>query len=342
MAQKAAEHSLSFRPHFKTHQSARIGGWFRAEGVDKITVSSVTMAEYFAKSGWNDILIAFPLNHPEIQQINKLAGKINLSVTIEALETIDYLNKKLHNKTGVYIKIDAGYHRTGIGWNHLDEIEKIIVSINKTANLNFVGFLVHSGHTYQAKNLHEIQEIHDDSLRKLSALQSRFTDEDFRPLVSIGDTPSCSTVNNFEGVDEIRPGNFVFYDIMQFQLGSCKQEDIAVALACPVVAKHPNRNEFIIYGGAIHLSKEFINDFTGRINYGLIVNLESNRWGNPVNGAFVKSLSQEHGVIQTTREHLKALKIGDIIGILPVHSCLTSSQMKYYFTFDGKHINKMH
>jgi D-serine deaminase-like pyridoxal phosphate-dependent protein len=33
MVQKAKEHHLLFRPHFKTHQSAEIGEWFREFGV---------------------------------------------------------------------------------------------------------------------------------------------------------------------------------------------------------------------------------------------------------------------------------------------------------------------
>ena len=32
MAKKASEHGLRFRPHFKTHQSAEIGEWFRSFG----------------------------------------------------------------------------------------------------------------------------------------------------------------------------------------------------------------------------------------------------------------------------------------------------------------------
>jgi len=62
MAVKAGRSGVLFRPHFKTHQSAQIGGWFRERGVSKITVSSVKMAEYFAGQGWDDITIAFPAN----------------------------------------------------------------------------------------------------------------------------------------------------------------------------------------------------------------------------------------------------------------------------------------
>ena len=47
MAQKAKQSGVCFRPHFKTHQSAVIGEWFKAFGINKITVSSIDMAEYF-------------------------------------------------------------------------------------------------------------------------------------------------------------------------------------------------------------------------------------------------------------------------------------------------------
>ena len=44
MVSKSKAHGKQFRPHFKTHQSAEIGGWFRKAGVKTITVSSVSMA----------------------------------------------------------------------------------------------------------------------------------------------------------------------------------------------------------------------------------------------------------------------------------------------------------
>lgn len=46
MIEKARKNNIIFRPHFKTHQSHEVGRWFRSFGVDKITVSSVKMAEY--------------------------------------------------------------------------------------------------------------------------------------------------------------------------------------------------------------------------------------------------------------------------------------------------------
>ncbi|HEX9018654.1 MAG TPA: hypothetical protein VF806_05685, partial [Anaerolineaceae bacterium] len=48
IAAKIQAAGIRFRPHFKTHQSAAIGEWFRGEGVTAITTSSLDMAQYFA------------------------------------------------------------------------------------------------------------------------------------------------------------------------------------------------------------------------------------------------------------------------------------------------------
>src|SRR5665647_980572 len=114
MARKAANLHLNFRPHFKTHQSAEIGEWFRAAGVKCITVSSFTMASYFAEVGWDDITIALSVNIPEIPEINELAGRIKLNLLIENMEGLEALQQQITWHTGVFIKIDTGYNRTGI------------------------------------------------------------------------------------------------------------------------------------------------------------------------------------------------------------------------------------
>jgi D-serine deaminase-like pyridoxal phosphate-dependent protein len=341
MTQKAKESKVLFRPHFKTHQSAEIGEWFREAGVTKISVSSVTMAEYFANAGWKDILIAFPVNILEIERINTLAPKIILSLLLESEDNLNFLADNLTSNVNISLKIDTGYHRTGIAWDEIRRIQSLIPLINKSSKLNFTGFVVHSGHTYNAKNRTDIIQIYKDTVKKLSYLKNKFTVGGFNPLLSVGDTPSCSIVDKFNEVDEIRPGNFVFYDVMQSNLGSCFVRDISVALACPVVAVHPDRYEAVIYGGAIHLSKEFITDSNGNKVFGLVVKLTEVDWTEPLTETFVKALSQEHGIISTTDEILTGIKPGDVMGILPVHSCLTAHQMKHFWTLDGKQITTM-
>jgi D-serine deaminase-like pyridoxal phosphate-dependent protein len=158
-------------------------------------------------------------------------------------------------------------------------------------------------------------------------------------IISLGDTPSCSLLDDFTGVDEIRPGNFVFYDLMQEQIGSCKMEEIAVALASPIIAKNAKRHEIAVYGGAIHLSKEYILDEKGHKCFGRIVQLHDSEWSSPLPDATVISLSQEHGIIKVTEEYFDNFQIGDLLGILPVHSCLTAAAMGEYYSWKGNRID---
>ena len=111
MASLCADKKMSFRPHFKTHQSLAVGKWFKEVGVSKIAVSSLSMADYFSKE-WNDILVAFPTNVLEDELINHLAQRIHLNLLVESLETISLLADVVKFPLTIYIEIDTGYHRT--------------------------------------------------------------------------------------------------------------------------------------------------------------------------------------------------------------------------------------
>ena len=105
MVEKAEASGVRFRPHFKTHQSAEIGNWFRKRGIKSITVSSVDMADYFASYGWNDITVAFSVNLRQAAAMNSLAGRVNLSVLIESTYVAQQLSSSLSKVVGVMLKI---------------------------------------------------------------------------------------------------------------------------------------------------------------------------------------------------------------------------------------------
>jgi len=341
MAAKAKKHNLFFRPHFKTHQSRVIGAWFRDAGVTGITVSSVEMAEYFAKVGWKDITIAFPCNILEIDKINDLAEECDLDILLVNPEVIEHLRSGLKSKLSYFIEVDNGYHRTGVDPKDTAEIDRILSAAEGCEYLSFKGFLTHSGNSYQATEKLELEKIHQDTLDMMRDLKDRYIEKYPELMISIGNTPCCSQLEDFSGIDEIRPGNFVFFDLMQEQLGSCRMNEIAVALACPVVAKNEERLEIAVYGGGIHLSKEYILNDNGDRVFGRIVLFSESGWSEPVPDAVMTTLSQEHGIIKVQRELFEQLNIGDVIGILPVHSCLTADAMGKYMTLDGEIIGHL-
>jgi len=332
MAGKARKLGVKFRPHFKTHQSRQIGRWFRDENVSAITVSSVSMARYFIDDGWEDITIAFPLNLRESYDIIELSGKADLNILVTMAGPLEIFGRQLngvHKPIGVFIKIDTGYHRTGLAMSENEKIERIINTCRKHSSLTFKGFLTHTGHTYNARGINEIEMISREAFRQLQSLKKKFSSGSGELMLSVGDTPACSLIDDFDGMDEIRPGNFVFYDVMQTMIGSCTANRIAICLACPVVSKDPSRKEIVVYGGAVHLSKESVF-YMGKTIFGIVSSLSPEGWSEPLEDCYVSSLSQEHGLIKVSSAVFGNLNPGDLLGILPVHSCLTSQCMGNY------------
>jgi D-serine deaminase-like pyridoxal phosphate-dependent protein len=328
MAEKAHRNQLVFRPHFKTHQSEVVGTLFKEEGISCITVSTLRMANEFAKQGWKDITVAFPANILEMDLINHLAQRITLNLVVESIEVADFLNHHLQHPVSVFIKMDTGYHRTGMAPNNSEAINQLInVTEKPSSKLHFKGFLVHAGHSYKAHGTKELDQIHHDSLAQLQKLGTDYSETYPNLLISMGDTPTCSTQENFEGVDEIRPGNFVYYDATQLFIGSCQLNQVAAYMACPVVAKHPERNELVLYGGAVHFSKDSLLHPIYGLCYGLMAEFTSTGV-ELIPNCFIKNISQEHGIASVTSEYLQTKKPGDIIYAIPVHSCLTANLMK--------------
>jgi D-serine deaminase-like pyridoxal phosphate-dependent protein len=113
-------------------------------------------------------------------------------------------------------------------------------------------------------------------------------------------------------------------------------------VVCPVVSKSIVRNEVVVYGGAVHLSKEFIIGPNGKKCYGAVISP-----GNEYNQKeisktlWVSGLSQEHGIIRGEFEEIRRMQPGELLEIIPVHSCLAADLAGSYLTKDGEVIGKM-
>lgn len=299
------------------------------------------MARYFADDGWNDITIAFSLNVLELEEIGKLAASVRLNVLVEEPSAITTLGGLKAKALGVYIKIDSGLGRTGVDHQNVGTLDALIDVMSRIPGLTWKGFLTHAGNTYRAQSKEEVVKAESDSIARMLALKKKYAARFPSLEISIGDTPGVNIVDRFDGVDELRPGNFVFYDVMQEHLGSCTVDDIAVAMACPVVAVHSERNTIVVYGGAIHFSKDFLRRSDGSTSYGSIVEIGEHGWSSSIEGAFVSSLSQEHGIISAPAAYVRSVKVGDVIAVLPVHSCLTADCMGGYLTLDSVPVDHM-
>ncbi|HUS86828.1 MAG TPA: alanine racemase [Bacteroidales bacterium] len=335
---KISESGIIFRPHFKTHQSLYVGKILEEKGINRIAVSSVGMARYFSSGGWNDITIAFPFNPREYEEIANIAEVSKLCITIPGVESARLLARLSRVPVDVMIKIDTGYNRSGLPWDDKDAICETADILNSCTFLNLRGLLSHTGNTYHASSPTEISALFEKAVERVNHSREILAKDNM--IISLGDTPSASVVDSYSGFDELRTGNFVFYDMTLANLGVCTSGDIAVAVACPVVDIRKRNNSLVIYGGAVHFSKESIM-INGEKVFGKLVRITGNGWVEYEDELYLSSLSQEHGIIIDKKGILSHLRIGDLAGILPVRSQLSSNLLGKYMLPDGSFADHM-
>jgi D-serine deaminase-like pyridoxal phosphate-dependent protein len=332
MADKAKGLGIAYRPHFKTHQSLEVGRWFRDFGIDRIAVSSLPMADFFATDGWSNITIAFPFVKQQANAINELATKVDLQLVVSSFDNAKNLSKLITSRVQVLIEIDSGQGRTGIQPYDLDSIDSIINMFIQSSHIEFTGFLTHAGHSYGI-SARDLRELNNQTISRILPLKNRYPNT----IISYGDTPTSTICEQFMGIDELRPGNNAFFDMQQVINGICTPEQIAIALACPIVAQYPQRNLIAIWGGAVHLSKDFYIDSNGNKSFGAICRMnDDGLWCQPIDGLYLESISQEHGMVRSLKpEAFETLGEDDYLVVLPAHSCLTVDAMGVYFS-NGK------
>lgn len=330
MAKKVADGNCEFRPHFKTHQSAAVGEWFRELGIQGITVSSTSMASYFASHGWHDITIAFPFFPAMLSDLQALQSKTQLRLFVNHTDHLKLLSSGLNQPFSYYIEIDPGYGRSGIPYTDKELIDELVAASEKHPNANFHGFYIHDGRTYQCSGKKEVLDTIQPSVDILSDLKRTYPDA----KISLGDTPSASLMDDLSILDECTAGNFVFYDWTQVRIGSCTPDDVALFVRIPVAQIKKESNTAIMNGGAVHLSKDYVSADSGK-NYGQLVNYRQHEHIS-VRSEYISAVSQEHGTIHPIHENFK----DDIVTVIPAHSCLTANLHDSYITENGEKLTK--
>ena len=233
-------------------------------------------------------------------------------------------NTFAQNDLAVSVKIDTGYRRSGLAWDQGERLDAVLAAC--TGSLAPAGLLTHAGHAYEARSRRAVQAVYDVAIMRLQAIRAAANRPDL-PL-SFGDTPCCSLVDDLSACDEIRPGNFVFCDLMQLAIGSCGPGDLAAAVACPVIGVYPERREIVIHGGAVHLSKESLAGPDGKPCYGRLGTVAGDGFGEVLSGTVLTGLSQEHGVVRCDAGLADGLVPGDLVLVWPVHSCLSCDLLR--------------
>ncbi len=337
MAIRAKKNGIQLRPHIKTHKCIEIGKKQLEAGAQGITVSTLGEAIAFAKAGFDDITYAVPLAPDKFEGVERLSERTHLSILIDHTSIADKLGafcKKKGISLDVLVKVDCGYPRTGIDPETPAAIS-LVRKIHENAKLEFKGILTHAGHSYDGTTVAEVKTVasqeQDVMIRFAKTLKAENVDL-FPEVVSIGSTPTIRLADSFqEGITEIRPGNYAFFDYTQVALGSCEASDCALTVLSSIISVNPDR--VVIDAGATALSKDKgPTHIEPNVGYGKIV--QDYQKGRIDTEVILTSLSQEHGKLVPTGETSLRYQHGEKIRIVPNHSCLTAN------LFDKYHVVK--
>ena len=115
-----------------------------------------------------------------------------------------------------------------------------------------------------------------------------------------------------EGITEIRPGNYVFYDAMQVALGTTDLDHCALSVLVTVVS-HQDEGRAVIDAGAKALA----------LDKGLGLAASGHGIVRDHPGITIERLSEEHGWLKLERG--EDLQIGDRLDVVPNHSCVVTN-----------------
>jgi D-serine deaminase-like pyridoxal phosphate-dependent protein len=319
MAELAEGNNVLLRPMIKTHKSSEIALMQMEAGACGLTVASLGEAEIMIKAGINDIFIAYELiGIPKLERLSKLLDRgVNISLAIDSIEGARQLNsvlEKKNKKVPYLIEVDSGLKRCGLSGL---EIVKLADKISKLCKmLKLKGIFTHAGQVYAAKDHRKVRKIgiHEGEIMADTAWLLRKNGFEIE-IVSVGSTPTVRYSAQNPEVTEIRPGNYVFYDNIQIGLGVVNQDSCALRILSTIISR-PEPARAVIDAGsktlALDRGAHGINLVEG---FGLVI-----KDGFINKDIIIDHLSEEHGVLKLKDPKMK-LEIGDIIEIIPNHSC---------------------
>jgi len=338
MKARAQKYNVILRPHVKTHKTAEIAGMQTTSEAPGITVSTLAEARFYQKSGFKDITYAFPITANKLSEAAELSASLNVFNILldqpQTLSAVEAYGREHGIKFKVFLKVDCGYHRAGVDPSKPESVQ-LARRLAATDCIEFKGILTHAGHSYHCSNPAEIIEVARQERGVMVQFADRLREDGIAcDTVSVGSTPTAMHAPDWQGVTEIRPGNYVFFDKFQADIGSCRPQDVAATVLTTVAAHYPAHNQMLIDAGALALSKDLGADHLGNeIVFGGILN-------NPKLN--LSSISQEHGLI-TSKDPIAFIKypVGSLLRIIPNHSCLTAALFpKYHIVEDDKVVDE--
>ena len=320
MAGLARAAGVALRPHIKTHKCREIARLQLAAGAAGLTASKTDEALVFIEDGAPSLTVAYPVLDPrKLDRLLAAAREKGCDLRIIAdsepgAAALEAAAARHACNLPVLLKIDVGLHRCGLAPDH-PGLLPLARRIAGSPSLRLAGLLSHAGHAYAARDAAGVREVAREENRLMNRVAGNLRAAGLEVReISVGSTPTVLACDAWDGITEIRPGNYVFMDRTPLRLGLATAADVSLWVLATVVSA--NADWLIVDAGSKVLSSDGGAQGTSMDGHGLALPLDA---GDDLSQALpVLRLSEEHGFVQRGDSRLG---VGDVLRILPNHSC---------------------
>ncbi len=312
MAAYASLHGLRLRPHVKTHKATRIAAEQLRLGAVGLTCATVNEAIVMSEV-CSDILLAYPpVGAARLEAMLRIPKSVKLTVAVDDIDSLGALSmaaRLSERDIAVLVEVDVGMRRVGLADPEL--AVRIACKLTDAPGLSFAGLMLYPGHIRQKADEQEqsLLELSDNVARYREALIL----EGFPPsIVSGGSTPIAWHAHEVAGVNEVRPGTYVYNDRTTAHIGACHWDDCALTILATVVSVAV-RDQAVVDAGTKALGREPLRaDGEQETGYGALLDRPE---------IVVSRMSEEHGILDLSRTEWRP-RLGDLVRIIPNHVCV--------------------
>jgi D-serine deaminase-like pyridoxal phosphate-dependent protein len=337
MQEAADRRGIRMRPHSKTHKSTTVARWQIDRGAVGICCAKLGEAEAFARAGFTDIRLPYPLDPVNAPRVIGLLERTTVSFIVDHPDVARRWSQAMSSarrSVDVLVKVDVGFHRCGIAPDPSTAVA-FIKAVAALPGLSLRGLLSHAGQAYHADSEAELQQIADEEARILTTLAQRARNEGVDVQeISAGATPTARFSLQLEGLTEYRAGNYVYFDRTQVGLGAATLDDCALTVIATVVSK-PAADRIILDCGSKTLTSDGARGFAATAGHGVVFRDIVARAGQqPDPDLIVERLSEEHATVRVA-SGTTPLEPGERVRVLPNHSCVVSNLVDQAWLVDG-------
>lgn len=319
---------ITLRPHIKTHKCAEIAKLQLENGAKGITVATIFEAEAMFNQGINDIFLAYPVvGEAALNRYLDLVKNCSISSAVDSVFHLEELLRiaPKFSPLKIMVEIDSGQGRCGAKPN-LEAILPVVKFLDQhDGNFILSGVFSHAGQAYKCSNSDQIKKVSYDEQSSVLLAAQIFNENGFAcPTVSVGSTPTA-IFTDMSGINECRPGNYVFYDSMQVANSTTSFENCALKICARVIGQYPDRIVIDAGSKALGLDKG-AHGISLLKGYGQI---------SGYNNLEIISLSEEHGIVPIDNKK-DFPKPGSLVEIIPNHSCAAANMFSEYRVFEDQ------